>query len=58
MTKDCQDFFMHKVVNVTSQVIETVKEIALPNPHHGLWFLIGFIVALILYMIFSKGGKK
>jgi len=45
------------IVNVTTQVTEVVKDVVLPNPHYGFWFLFGLIVALALYMLFSLRKK-
>lgn len=41
------------IITVTSQVSEIVKDVVIPNPHYGLWFLLGLIVAVGLYVLFS-----
>ncbi len=41
------------IINVTSEVSQTVHDIAVSNPHYGLWFLFGLVLALILYLLFS-----
>lgn len=53
-----QDAAIAPVANVTSQVTQTINEVVLPNPHYGLYFFIGFIIALILIMIFLNRTKK
>lgn len=45
------------IINVTTQVTEVVKDVVLPNPHYGLWFILGLVVALGLYILFSLRKK-
>ena len=46
------------IVNVTSQVTETIREVVLPNPHYGLWFLFGIIFAILILFLINLGRKK
>jgi len=53
-----QDSFKEPAVNVTMQVTESMKEIVLPNPHYGLWFLLGLVIVLISYTVYKMKFKR
>lgn len=53
-----QDAMTEPIANVTTQVTQTFNEIVLPNPHFGLYFFIGFIIAMLLILIFLHRKTK
>ena len=53
-----QDSLVEPVVNVTTQVTESMKEIVLPNHHYGLWFLLGLMIVLIIYTFYKMKFKR
>lgn len=49
--------FVEPVVNVTSKVSESFRDVVIPDPHYGVWFLLGLVLALGLYVLFSLNKK-